>query len=65
MATSTQSAWLEVGQIFDISFSEISAMFVIDPAVPTGINVATVLAAVRGLVATPAPAAQYRPIQPA
>ncbi len=60
MATSTQSAWLEVGQIFEHFFPEISAMFVTDPAVPTSINVATMLAAVRsGLVATPATAAQY------
>ena len=62
MATSTQSAWLEVGQIFEHLFPEISVMFVTDPAVPTSINVATMLAAVRGgLVATPATAAQIPP----
>ncbi len=46
--------WLEVGEVFARFLPSVSQMFVTDPAVPASINVATMLAAVRGgLVATP------------
>jgi len=46
--------WLEIGEVFARFLPGVSQMFVTDPAVPASINVATMLAAVRGgLVATP------------
>src|SRR5260370_20425140 len=52
--------WLEVGQVFERFLPEVKVMYVIDPSVPASVNIATMLAAVRGgLVATPATAAQY------
>lgn len=46
--------WLEVGEVFARFLPSVSQMFVTDPAVPASVNVATMLAAVRGgLVATP------------
>ena len=46
--------WLEIGEVFARFLPEVSQMFVTDPAVPASINVATMLASVRGgLVATP------------
>jgi len=52
--------WLEVARVFDRFLPEVSRMFVTDPAVPASINVATMLASVRGgLVTTPATAGQY------
>ena len=52
--------WLEIGQVFERFLPSVSQMFVTDPAVPASVNVATMLAAVRGgLVATPAIADQF------
>ncbi len=46
--------WLEVGEVFARFLPTVAQMFVTDPTVPASINVATMLAAVRGgLVATP------------
>lgn len=46
--------WLEIAEVFERFLPGISQMFVTDPAVPASINVATMLASVRGgLVATP------------
>ncbi len=46
--------WLEIAEVFARFQPAVSQMFVTDPAVPASINVATMLAAVRGgLVATP------------
>jgi hypothetical protein len=53
--------WLEVGQVFERYLSEVSASFVIDPAIPASINVASMLASCRnGIVTTPATVHQYR-----
>ncbi len=52
--------WLDVGQVFERFLPDVAQMYVIDPAVPATVNVATMLAAVHGgLVATPHTAAQY------
>jgi hypothetical protein len=52
--------WLEVGEVFERFLPGIPQMFVTDPAVPASINVATMLAAVRGgLVTTPGTADQF------
>lgn len=52
--------WLEIGQVFERFLPFVSQMFVTDPTVPASVNVATMLAAVRGgLVATPAIADQF------
>lgn len=52
--------WLEIGQVFERFVPSVSQMFVTDPGVPASVNVATMLAAVRGgLVATPAIADQF------
>ncbi len=46
--------WLEIGDVFGRFLPAVSQMFVTDPVVPASINVATMLAAVRGgLVASP------------
>ncbi|HLN02152.1 MAG TPA: GxGYxYP domain-containing protein [Bryobacteraceae bacterium] len=52
--------WPEIGQVFERFLPSVSQMFVTDPTVPASVNVATMLAAVRGgLVATPAIADQF------
>lgn len=52
--------WLEIGAVFGRFLPAVSQMFVTDPAVPASINVASMLAAVRGgLVATPAAFEQF------
>lgn len=52
--------WLEIGQLFERFLPSVSQMFVTDPTVPASVNVATMLAAVRGgLVATPPIADQF------
>jgi hypothetical protein len=52
--------WLEIGEVFERFLPGIPQMFVIDPAVPATINVATMLAGVRGgLVAAPGTADQF------
>ena len=52
--------WLEVGQVFERFLPAVNVMYVVDPSVPASINVATMLAAVRGgLVVTPDTAPQY------
>lgn len=52
--------WSGVEEVFAQFLPEVKQMFVIDPAVPASINVATMLAAVRGgLVATPEIADQF------
>ncbi len=52
--------WLEIGQVFERFLPGIPQMFVIDPAIPATINVATMLAGVRGgLVAAPGTADQF------
>ncbi|HVN79284.1 MAG TPA: GxGYxYP domain-containing protein [Terriglobia bacterium] len=52
--------WLEIGEVFERFLPGIPQMFIIDPAVPATINVATMLAGVRGgLVAAPGTADQF------
>jgi hypothetical protein len=52
--------WLDVGEVFGRFLPAVRQMFVTDPAVPASVNVATMLAAVRGgLVATPSLAEQF------
>lgn len=52
--------WLEVGQVFDRFLPEASSMFMIDPAIPASVNVATMMAACRnGIVCTPSTARQF------
>jgi hypothetical protein len=52
--------WLEIGDVFERFLRYATQMFVIDPAVPATVNVATMLAAVHdGLVAAPGTADQF------
>jgi hypothetical protein len=52
--------WIDIGEVFGRFLPEVSQMFLTDPAVPASVNVATMLAAVRGgLVATPGVAEQF------
>lgn len=52
--------WIGIGELFERFLPEVDRMFVTDPAVPASVNVATMLAAVRGgLVATPDLAEQF------
>jgi hypothetical protein len=47
--------WLEIGQVFERFLAAATQMFIVDPAVPASINVATMLAAVHdGIAVTPA-----------
>jgi hypothetical protein len=52
--------WLEVGEVFGRFLPEVGRMYIIDPAIPASINVATMLAGLHnGLVATPPTANEY------
>ena len=52
--------WLEIGEVFERFLPGVSQMIVFDPAVPASINVATMLASIRGgLVAAPSVADQF------
>ncbi len=52
--------WPELADLFDQFLPEMRCMFIIDPAIPATVNVATMLASVHdGLVATPQNASQF------
>lgn len=52
--------WLNVSQVFERFLPEVKVAYIIDPAVPASINVATMLASIhQGLVITPRTASQY------
>ena len=52
--------WVDTGELFAQFLPEVDRMFVIDPAVPASVNVATMLAGVQGgMVVTPELAGQF------
>ena len=52
--------FLETGDVFERFLSVAKCMFIIDPAIPASVNVATMLAGIHdGLVATPSTSRQY------